>query len=77
MKHSTKKALSSLDFAIAECTRPSKMDDEFTLAEYIVKSKMPRSTAQEHLDNLVRSGVLSKRKISIDGSLRNLFKKTC
>jgi predicted transcriptional regulator len=77
MKHNTQKALSSLDFAIAECTRPLKMDDEFTLAEYIVKSKMPRSTAQQNLDNLVSSGVLSKRKISIDGSLRNLFKKTC
>jgi predicted transcriptional regulator len=77
MKHNTQKALSSLDFAIAECTRPSKMDDEFTLAEYIVKSKMPQTTAQRNLDNLVRSGVLSKRKISIDGSLRNLFKKTC
>jgi hypothetical protein len=77
MKHNTQKALTSLDFAIAECTRPSKMDDEFTIDEYIVKSKMPRSTAQQNLDNLVRSGVLSKRKISIDGSLRNLFKKTC
>jgi predicted transcriptional regulator len=77
MKSETQKAVSSLDFAIAECTRPSKMDDEFTLAEYIVKSKIPRTTAQQNLDNLVRSGLLSKRKISIDGSLRNLFKKTC
>jgi len=77
MKHNTQKALSSLDFAIAESTTPSRIDDEFTLSEYIVKSKMPRSTAQQNLDNLVRSGVLSKRKISIDGSLCNLFKKTC
>jgi DNA-binding IclR family transcriptional regulator len=77
MKHNTQKALSSLDFVIAESITPSRIDDEFTLSEYIVKSKMPRSTAKEHLDNLVRSGVLSKRKISINGSLCNLFKKTC
>jgi hypothetical protein len=77
MKHNTQKALSSLDLAIAESTTPSRIDDEFTIAEYMVKLKIPRTTAQHNLDNLVKRGILTKRKISIDGSICNLFKKTC
>jgi predicted transcriptional regulator len=72
---STEQALSSIDLAILECVKPEKMADEFTLAEYIVKSRMPRSTAQQNLDLLVKKGILTKRKISIAGSLTNLFRK--
>lgn len=72
---STEQALSSLDLAILECVKQEKMDDEFTLAEYLVKTRMPRSTAQQNLDILVKKGILTKRKISIAGSLTNLFRK--
>lgn len=75
MMSKTKKALSSLDFAIENFVPNERIDDEFTLAEYVVKTKCQRSTAQRALDQLVRKGLLTKRKISIDGSLTNLYSK--
>lgn len=75
MKTKTQKALSSLEFAISQCITHEKMDDEFTLAEYIVKTKLKRSTAEQNLNGLVKQGMLTKRKISIDGSLTNLYRK--
>ena len=75
MKTKTQKALSSLEFAISQCITHEKMDDEFTLAEYIVKTKLKRSTAEQNLNGLVKQGILTKRKISIGGSLTNLYRK--
>jgi DNA-binding GntR family transcriptional regulator len=75
MKTTTKQALSGLDFAIAQCTTRDRMPDEFTLAEYIVRTRINRHTAQQQLARLVAQGLLTKRKISIDGSLTNLYRK--
>ena len=75
MKTTTKQALSGLDFAIAQCIKQDRMADEFTLAEYIVKTRSKRSTAQQGLDRLIKQGLLTKRLISIDGSLTNLYRK--
>jgi predicted transcriptional regulator len=75
MKNKTQKALSGLELAISQCITHDRMDDEFTLAEYVVKTKSKRSTAQQGLDRLVKQGLLTKRKISIDGSLTNLYRK--
>jgi Fic family protein len=75
MKTKTQKALSALEFAISQCATHERMDDEFTLAEYVVKTRINRSTAQQQLDRLVKQGILTKRKISIDGSLTNLYRK--
>jgi predicted transcriptional regulator len=75
MKTKTQKALSSLEFAISQCITHEKLDDEFTLAEYIVTTKLKRSTAEQNLNVLIKQGMLTKRKISIDGSLTNLYRK--
>lgn len=75
MKTTTKQALSGLDFAIAQCTTRDRMPDEFTLAEYIVRTKAKRSTAQVALDRLVKQGLLTKRLISIDGNITNLYRR--
>jgi DNA-binding GntR family transcriptional regulator len=75
MKTTTKQALSGLDFAIAQCTTRDRMPDEFTLAEYIVRTRINRHTAEQQLARLVAQGLLTKRKISIDGSLTNLYRK--
>ena len=75
MKTTTKQALSGLDFAISQCIKQDRMADEFTLAEYIVKTRSKRSTAQQGLDRLIKQGLLTKRLISIDGSLTNLYRK--
>jgi len=75
MKTKTQKALSSLEFAISQHISHDRMDDEFTLAEYIVKTRINRHTAQQQLARLVAQGMLTKRKISIDGSLANLYRK--
>jgi predicted transcriptional regulator len=71
----TQKALSALEFAIAQCATHERMDDEFTLAEYVVKTRINRSTAQQQLDRLVGQGLLTKRKIAIDSRLTNLYRK--
>jgi Fic family protein len=75
MKTKTEKALSALEFAISQCATHERMDDEFTLAEYVVKTRINRSTAQQHLDRLVGEGLLTKRKIAIDSHLTNLYRK--
>ena len=76
MMTKTKQALSSLDFAIQSCiVDTQKMPDEFTIAEYVVKSKSKRSTAQYKLELMVSNGLLIKRKITIDGHLKNLYRK--
>jgi len=75
MKTKTQKALSGLDFAISQCATHERMDDEFTLAEYVVKTRINRSTAQQQLDRLVGQGLLTKRKIAIDSHLTNLYRK--
>jgi len=51
------------------------MPDEFTLAEYVVKTRINRSTAQQQLDRLVGQGLLTKRKIAIESRLTNLYRK--
>jgi predicted transcriptional regulator len=75
MKTTTKQALSGLDFAIAQCMTRDRMADEFTLAEYVVKTRINRSTAQQQLDRLIAQGLLTKRKIAIDSHLTNLYRK--
>jgi transposase len=75
MKTKTQKALSALEFAISQCITHDRMDDEFTLAEYIVKTRINRHTAQQQLARLISQGLLTKRKISIDGNLTNLYRK--
>lgn len=75
MKTTTKQALSGLDFAIAQCMPHDRMPDEFTLAEYVVKTRINRSTAQQQLDRLIAQGMLTKRKIAIDSHLTNLYRK--
>jgi Fic family protein len=75
MKTKTQKALSSLEFAISQNVEHDRMDDEFTLAEYVVKTRINRSTAQQQLDRLVGQGLLTKRKIAIDSHLTNLYRK--
>lgn len=75
MKTKTQKALSALEFAISQCMTENRMDDEFTLAEYTVKTRINRHTAQQQLARLIAQGMLTKRKISIDGSLTNLYRK--
>ena len=67
MMSKTKKALSSLDFAIEKFVPNERIGDEFTLAEYMVRAKCQRGIAQRLLDKLVKQGDLTKRKISIDG----------
>jgi predicted transcriptional regulator len=52
-----------------------RMADEFTLAEYVVKTRINRSTAQQQLDRLIAQGLLTKRKIAIDSHLTNLYRK--
>lgn len=75
MMTKTKKALSSLDFAIDQCRQTERHDDEFTIVEYMERVKATRCTAQRFLEELIKKGSLTKRKISIDGHIVNLYRK--
>ena len=75
MKINIAKALSGLDLALARISQVDRMPDEFTAAEFMVKSKLKRSTASEKLDLMVAEGILTKRKYCIAGHLTNLYRK--
>ncbi len=75
MKTNIQKALSGLELAISLVQKHEKSKDEFTVSEYIGKTKTNRKTALENLNRLASRGILVKRKILIDGCLSNAYKK--
>lgn len=72
MTKKTKQALSSLDWAIAQSIEQPRQPDEFTTAEFAESSGMNSSTAEKRLR---RMPGISRRKITINGNLVNLFRR--
>jgi len=75
MKTDIKKTLSSLDLAISLLTPIPKTDDEFTLVEYMQKTKVGERNALRQLNCLLADGSFVKRKALIGGCFYNLYRK--
>lgn len=75
MQIQTSKALSSLDFAIENLIPVGKNDDEFTVSEFSEKTGLSPSAALNQLKSLVKTGLLTSRKVIINGRNTNVFQK--
>jgi predicted Zn-dependent peptidase len=75
MTSETKKALTGLEWAIAQTIDEPQQEDEFTAEEFARASNLGITQARNRLDRMTGLGQLSKRKILIDGRQTNLFRK--
>jgi hypothetical protein len=72
----TEKALSSLDWAIAQSVGEPRQPDEFTCIEFMkAGGGGSRPSASSRLNRMVTDGMLTKRQFSIDGSRCTLYRK--
>ena len=71
----TKKALTGLEWAIAQTIKEPKQADEFTIDEFSQASNLTISQAQGQLKRMIDRKLLTKRKILISGKQSNLFRK--
>jgi hypothetical protein len=71
----TEKALSSLEWAIAQSMTSPKQDDEFTTEEFAESTKTSAAASRSRLNRMVKSGMLVRRKILIESNYTNLFRK--
>lgn len=71
----TEKALSSLEWAIAQSSFTPKQADEFTVEEFAKLANIPLESARGRLTKMVKSGMLMKRQILIKSHQTNVFKK--
>lgn len=75
MQIQTSKALSSLDFAIENLIPVGKNDDEFTVSEFVERTGLSPSAGISQLRSLVKVGLLTSRKVIINGRNTNVFQK--
>ena len=72
----TEKALSSLEWAIAQSFGDPRHADEFTCVEFMkAGGGDSRSSASSRLNKMVNDGKLTKRPFSIGGSSCTLYRK--
>lgn len=72
----TKKALSGIEWAIAQAVGEPRHADEFTCAEFMkAGGGDSRTSASSRLNRMVNDGMLTKRSFSIDGSSCTLYRK--
>ena len=75
MTKQTKKALTGLEWAIAQTIDEPQQADEFTAEEYARVGKFDITQSRNRLERMAGKGQLSKRKVLIDGRWTNLFRK--
>jgi hypothetical protein len=72
----TEKALSSLEWAIAQSVEPPRQEDEFTCEEFLQLGGAPsRSSAEAKLKRMVSNGGLLKRPSCVNGNRCTLYRK--
>jgi len=72
----TEKALSSLEWAIAQSIEPPRQEDEFTCEEFFqLSGAASRGAAESRLKRMVSNGGLLKRPTCINGNRCTLYRK--
>ena len=72
----TKKALSGIEWAIAQTVGEPRHADEFTCIEFMnAGGGDSRASASSKLNRMVNDGKLTKRPFSIGGSSCTLYRK--
>jgi hypothetical protein len=72
---STKKAISSLEWALAHHRELPQTDDEFDNIQFAETLGITYESARHKLSRMVRNGLLECRKITQNGIKRNLYSK--
>lgn len=72
MTSKTKKAISSLDWAISQTIDHPQTDDEFTLAEYC---KATGTTLAAAKSKLSKTAGISYRLVTLNGTRTNLYRR--
>lgn len=75
MTNNVNSVISSLEWAIARNNHSPKSDDEFTAKEFAASTNTAHRTALQTLSRMVENRLLTSRKIAINGTLTNLYKK--
>jgi hypothetical protein len=75
LNNNVNSAISSLEWAMARCNYSPQSTDEFTAKEFAAITNIAHRTALQTLSRMVEGRLLSSRKIAINGTLTNLYKK--
>jgi len=72
----TEKALSSLEWAIAQSIEPPRQEDEFTCEEFLqLSGAASRSSVESKLKRMVNNGGLLKRPACVNGNRCTLYRR--
>jgi predicted transcriptional regulator len=75
MTSKTKKALTGLEWAIAQTVEPPKQPDEFTAEELAKASDGNLNAARSNLARMFEKGLVTKRSVRHAGKRTNLYRK--
>jgi len=77
MKNSKiQKALSGIEWAIAQSVGEPRQPDEFTCIEFMkAGGGTSKASASSRLNRMFNEGMLKKRQFSIDGNSHTLYRK--
>ena len=76
MKPETQKALSSLEWALAESTKHGKQPDEFTAHEYAARKGCGITSGRIELNKMAEDGLLERRAIKVGSAVKHVFKRS-
>lgn len=68
-------AISSLEWAITRSNYNPRSSDEFTAKEFAANTNISTRMGLQILTTMVENGLLSSRKLAVNGRSTNLFKK--
>jgi len=72
----TEKALSSLEWAIAQSIELPRQEDEFTCEEFLqLSGSVSRASAEAKLKRMVSNGGLLKRPACVNGNRCTLYRR--
>ena len=76
MKNSkTEKALTGIEWAIAQTVQKPREEDEFTVKEFREQAGITVDAAEKHLKRMRNAGQLTCRKVTVNGSQTNFYRR--
>jgi response regulator of citrate/malate metabolism len=75
MKQQTKKALSGLEWALAQSIDEPQQPEEFTAEDFAKAGGVTMDSAKARLARMVRQGLLAKRIVCLRGRRTGLYRR--
>jgi predicted transcriptional regulator len=67
--------VSGMDWIVEQLSQQALEPDEFTVEMVMEKTKRTNSSVRCHLARMCESGELTKRKVTLNGTLVNVYKR--